>query len=447
MCKFVQFFSIALCLSVAVLLENSARFMSILLAQDVSAPKSEEAAEESNPILFYLYPSFDRDASEIVQLEQLKYSQGFDNVDISNAAWSNEPEQVVTVRSYEGEESCATERLAGTPITLEEFKKTWNYRNKSISHVQIENEIKLSLDFKDWSLYDVTFGENADLTHCRLEDAMLLDCVFHQNLSFEQFASTWNYKHNRIERVWFENMDISGWNFANKNFSKIIFANKEMLLFKDHFGLAIISRRSVFLNPENKPISQNTLFSDCLDKGTDEAFVNVQRFEFLWFYKEPLVILGNSILYESQNYREKDCRFMHLRFQENVDLTDQNLEFTRLAGNCEATLKRASISNAFINGAMVKGITETKNYQERDLCGCTFSGDLSGIDFSKQNLTGCTFRGNVEGAIFKDAVISGCYLLPAEGLTIEQLEETWNFKTGNMEGIIVSPSLQMKLAQ
>ena len=50
MCKFVQFFSIALCLSVAVLLENSARFMSILLAQDVSAPKSEEAAEESRNI-------------------------------------------------------------------------------------------------------------------------------------------------------------------------------------------------------------------------------------------------------------------------------------------------------------------------------------------------------------------------------------------------------------
>ena len=418
-----------------------------LLAQDVSAPKSEEAAEESNPVLFYLYPSLDRDASEIVQLEQLKYSQGFDNVDISNASWSNRPERLVTVRSYEGEESYAIERLAGTPITLEEFKKTWNYRNKSISHVQIENEIKLSLDFKDWSLYDVTFGENADLTHCRLEDAMLLDCVFHQNLSFEQFASTWNYKHNRIERVWFENMDISGWNFANKNFSKIIFANKNMSLFKDGNTLGILFRRSVFLNPENKPISQNTLFSDCLGKGTDKAFVNAQRFEFLWFYQVPLVILGNSILYESQNYREKDCRFMHLRFQENVDLTDQNLEFTRLAGNCEATLKRASISNAIIDGAMVKGITETKNYQERDLCGCTFSGDLSGIDFSKQNLTGCTIKGNVEGAIFKDAVISRCNFLSAEGLTIEQLEETWNFKTGNMEGIIVPPSLRKKLAQ
>ncbi|MBQ4079558.1 MAG: hypothetical protein II596_02640, partial [Thermoguttaceae bacterium] len=88
-----------------------------LRAQDVSAPKSEEAAEESNPVLFYLYPSLDRDASEIVQLEQLKYSQGFDNVDISNASWSNRPELLVTVRSYEGEESYATERLAGTPIT------------------------------------------------------------------------------------------------------------------------------------------------------------------------------------------------------------------------------------------------------------------------------------------------------------------------------------------
>ena len=138
---------------------------------------------------------------------------------------------------------------------------------------------------------------------------------------------------------------------------------------------------------------------------------------------------------------------MHLRFQENVDLTDQNLEFTRLAGNCEATLKRASISNAFIDGAMVKGITETKNYQERDLCGCTFSGDLSGIDFSKQNLTGCTFKGNVEGAIFKDAVISRCNFLSAEGLTIEQLEETWNFKTGNMEGIRIPSSARKKLPQ
>ncbi len=407
-----------------------------LRAQDVSAPKSEEAAEESNPVLFYLYPSLARDASEIVQREQLKYSQGFDNVDLSNATWSNYSTKLVTDRPSEGYEVYDQVEIAGTPVTLEDFKKTWNYRNKSISHVQIDNEIKLSLDFKDWSLYDVTFGENADLTHCRLEDAMLLDCVFHQNLSFEQFASTWNYKHNRFEKTRFTSIDLSGWNFADKDVSKIEFASKG------------VSRKGAFFNPEKKPIFKNALFFDCLGKGTGVVFSNVRRFEPLLFLTmEFPTFLDNGDLYESQNYREKDCRFMHLRFQENVDLTDQNLEFSFISGNSEATLKRASISNAHIHVANAKEISETKNYQEHDLCGCTFSGDLSGIDFSKQNLTGCTFRGNVEGAIFKDAVISGCYLLPAEGLTIEQLEETWNFKTGNMEGIIVSPSLQMKLAQ
>ena len=128
---------------------------------------------------------------------------------------------------------------------------------------------------------------------------------------------------------------------------------------------------------------------------------------------------------------------MWLNFQGDVDLTDQNLDFSLLfSKNSEATLKRASISNANINVANAKEISETKNYQERDLCGCVLSGDLTGFDFSKQNLTGGFITGNVQGVSFKDAVISFCNLAFAKGLTIEQLEETWNFKTGNLKGII-----------
>ena len=414
--KFVQFLSIALCLSVAVLLENSARFVNILLAQNVPAPQTEE----SNPILFYLYPSLARDASEIVQRELLKYSQGFDNVDISNATWSNYSTKLVTDRPSEGYEVYDQVEIAGTPVTLEDFKKTWNYRNKSISHVQIANQIKLSLDFKDWTLYDVSFGEAADVSHCDFEGATLLDCTFNNNLSFGQFASTWNYKHNRIEETWFTNIDLSGWNFADKDVSKIRFAHK-----------------GPFFNPEKKPIFKNAQFFDCLGKGTDEVFANVRRFNSASLSTTFPAFLENGDLYESQNYREKDCRFMWLNFQGDVDLTDQNLDFSLLfSKNSEATLKRASISNANINVANAKEISETKNYQERDLCGCVLSGDLTGFDFSKQNLTGGFITGNVQGVSFKDAVISFCNLAFAKGLTIEQLEETWNFKTGNLKGII-----------
>ena len=425
MCKFVQFFSIALCLSVAVLLENSARFMNVLFAQDVSAPKSEEATEESNPVLFYLYPSLARDASEIVQREQLKYSQRFDNVDISIATWSRYSTRLVTKRPSEFVEAQEPIEVEGTPVTLEDFKKTWNYRNKSISHVRIADKTKLSLDFKDWTLYKVNFYEAADVSHCDFEDATLLDCILDNNLSFEQFASTWNYKHNRFEKTRFTSIDLSGWNFADKDVSKIEFASKG------------VSRKGAFFNPEKKPIFKNALFFDCLGKGTGVVFSNVRRFEPLLFLTmEFPTFLDNGDLYESQNYREKDCRFMHLRFQENVDLTDQNLEFSFISGNSEATLKRASISNAHIHVANAKEISETKNYQEGDLCGCSLSGDLTSLDFSKQNLTGGFIAGNVQGVSFKDAVISFCNFKGAKGLTIEQLEETWNFKTGNLKGII-----------
>ena len=401
-----------------------------LLAQDVSAPKSEEAAEESNPVLFYLYPSLDRDASGICQREQLKYSQGFDNADISNATWSILPTIFVTNRPSDFVEAQDSIEVTGTPVTLEDFKKTWNCRNKKLSHVQIGNGMKLSLDFKDWTLYDVTFREEADITRCSLEGAMLLDCVFYKNLSFEQFASTWNYKHNRIERTLFTNVDLSDWNFANKNVSKIIF-----------------KKGNAFLNPDGKSVFKNALFSDCLGKGTDEVLADARLFENNSIDAELPPFVENSILYESQNYREKDCRFMGLTIQGKVDLTDQNLEFSSLSVDSEATLKRASISNAHINVANAKEISETKNYQERDLCGCVLSGDLTGFDFSKQNLTGCTIKGNVEGANFKDSVISFCNFALAEGLTAEQIEETWNFKTGNMEGIGIPSSARKKLAQ
>ena len=39
------------------------------------------------------------------------------------------------------------------------------------------------------------------------------------------------------------------------------------------------------------------------------------------------------------------------------------------------------------------------------------------------------------------------FVVGDEGLTIEQLEETWNFKTGNMEGIRIPSSARKKLPQ
>jgi hypothetical protein len=83
------------------------------------------------------------------------------------------------------------------------------------------------------------------------------------------------------------------------------------------------------------------------------------------------------------------------------------------------------------------------------------------LDWSNTDFSGFTFcygsrlSGNVTGADFTDAkfltVLSPKFttkssaLEHCQGLTLEQVKSTWNYKTGNMEGVVLPEEVQRQL--
>ncbi len=410
-----------------------------LRTQDSQTPTTEEMEEGEKEILFYIYPSLKKDLKYYEQLRN-ELSKGFDNVDLSYTNWSMSPSALV------GDEYS---EIQGIPVSLENFKKTWNYQNKRLSHVFCSNEggrhsWEASFDFKDWTLYHVDFICTPDLSMCNFEDALLLECTFRENyfrvtssgsnneqlvaalneqklkFSFKQFSSTWNYKHNQFENNRLSGFDFSGWNFENKDLSRLyIFINSSL-----YNGTASF---------------KNASFSDYIGKETDEfssSYLTWDKPTFD-FTKDSPDVVDKEILYESQNYQSKDCRFLSLCLLDEVDLSEQDLEFSVLSGECEAKLRDSRIGNAqILNDVNVQNIKETRSYREHDLSGCSFRGDMTGFDFSAQNLTGFVFAGALKGADFTNAIITFCDFKETDGLTPEQLKGTWNYKTGNLKGIV-----------
>ncbi len=102
----------------------------------------------------------------------------------------------------------------------------------------------------------------------------------------------------------------------------------------------------------------------------------------------------------------------------------------------------ADIANcAFGSGIGNPHLRSTRNFKEGDLSHMRFYAfDLSGFDFSGVNLTrsefsrGCDFT----GANFEDAVLTGVrFGQGVTGLTVEQIQSTWNYKHGRMAGIVL----------
>ncbi|MBQ1864014.1 MAG: hypothetical protein II150_05440, partial [Thermoguttaceae bacterium] len=113
----------------AVLFGLSAAANNPLNAQDGQSLGREEAAEESEQIMFYLYPQYSKwQTLKDYETLILKYSNGLADVDISDTIW---------VKSETLSSMDLTFEVEGTPVTLSEFKKTWNYKNKRLLHVDM----------------------------------------------------------------------------------------------------------------------------------------------------------------------------------------------------------------------------------------------------------------------------------------------------------------------
>ena len=117
-----------------------------------------------------------------------------------------------------------------------------------------------------------------------------------------------------------------------------------------------------------------------------------------------------------------------------INLAGSDLSFNPSDVNfTDATIRNCTIRH----GLTREQLYSTRSYQQGDLAGLQlWSIDLSGWDLSGMNLTGtrftqCTFAGtNLE-----DAVITGAQFSSSHGLTLDQIQSTWNYKQGRMEGI------------
>jgi len=74
--------------------------------------------------------------------------------------------------------------------------------------------------------------------------------------------------------------------------------------------------------------------------------------------------------------------------------------------------------------------------------------DLSGWDLSRVNLTGSTFSHcTFAGTNLEDAVITGARFSSTSDLTVEQIQSTWNYKHGRMEGVELFGKVAAALAE
>ena len=127
-----------------------------------------------------------------------------------------------------------------------------------------------------------------------------------------------------------------------------------------------------------------------------------------------------------------------------IDFSGIDLTGTRFRGRpLDADFSDAIISKCSFDFTITKEqLCSTRNYQQGNLSKIRLLGiDLSGCDLSRQNLTGCEYkRCDFSDANFEDTVITDTNFgkkrdWECTGLTLGQIQSTWNYKNNRMEGI------------
>jgi uncharacterized protein YjbI with pentapeptide repeats len=133
------------------------------------------------------------------------------------------------------------------------------------------------------------------------------------------------------------------------------------------------------------------------------------------------------------------------------DLSGINLAGSDLSFNpgdvnfTDATIRDCTIRH----GLTREQLYSTRSYRQGDLAGLRlWSIDLSGWDLSRVNLTGSTFSHcTFAGTNLEDAVITGARFSSTSDLTVEQIQSTWNYKHGRMEGVELFGKVAAALAE
>jgi len=290
-------------------------------------------------------------------------------------------------------------------------------------------------NFRSANLTDVVFEEPDIYEHCNFSDATINGirckgiggtCVY-SLLSIGQLRSTRSFRQRDLSRclIGFKHspgsstprsqlslnlsrFDLRGCTFVGANLTKCEFQGADITGTTFH---------DVALN-------LNQLFDAINDHGRPRSY-------------------GMKVKTQHGAYRLTlgglTFRFTSLR---DWDLTEADLRETQFAS---ADMTDAKLDDALIQGCSIKEsltpkqVQATKSYQAGDLSGITFHGyGRWELDLSQKNLSNTVWRAwPFEKADLTDSVITGADFRSSSRSppSVEQLQSTWNFKHGRLEGI------------
>jgi len=319
----------------------------------------------------------------------------------------------------------------------------WDFTGLDMDDVVFFQSDLTGADFSQAELRDPDFRE-ADLTNASLADAFLDGALFTDadltgadiegavfrdpyELTYAQFTSTASYQSGNLNRLWVDELDMTGWDLADKSIvdgyfdftplNDVSFRNSNL---SGSYFLVGPAQRADFHGADLSEVEFNTL------DATDADF-------------------------------------------SNTDLTNASLYNMTLAG---ADLTGATITHASLIGLTARGFTfaqfqSTANYQSGNLDGVNYINmDLSGWDLSGQSmveafvenatLTGANLSGanlslahlrdidftgvNLAGTILVDSNVVGASFESTtdSGFTFEQLRSTLSYQREDLVGINLS---------
>jgi uncharacterized protein YjbI with pentapeptide repeats len=397
-----------------------------------------------------------------------KFKDGIVGKDISGIV-EDEHHVYIFPNNYNGEDGIAQEEDMGPdillPITWREFFSTITYKSKRWAYVYIEADCKLfPISFAGWEFENVDIPSGFDITDAKFFNSRI-NSEYHNN-DFELFASTWNYKKDKMSGITLWHFDLRKASFASKNVSQMSIIgilhdknNPNVDLFKD----------SLIASPNGKNHIPFGISKEQLYRTKNYRNKSMVGIKFICDNKNLVDLdlsnqdISNSVLhstYHSSQYTKNDAPM------NAVNLTD-------------AIIKGANIKLADDTGITVEQLYSTKSYKQKDLTNITFSGfgsflsndsSVKKCDLSNQNLSNCKFEHiDLRGIDFTDAIITGAEFkdlsqkpedynvnkrmkVSIENFTADQLKSicnqlksTWNYKTNNMTGIKLPEKIQKEL--
>lgn len=193
---------------------------------------------QENDIVFYVYPPRSLGSGKITLKDFLaRYADGFEDKDLSNS--------IITLGYRPGYWESDDGSVPGFSVTLKEFQSTKNFKTKTLKDVDFYDVIG-HLSFRGWTLENVDFSGAVYVSLCDFTDAKISTCSFWggevgtikrgeqsfciptlrttQTITFHQFSSTWSFKHDKLDQIYFMYIDLTDWDFTGKDISGMVFS-------------------------------------------------------------------------------------------------------------------------------------------------------------------------------------------------------------------------------